>query len=462
MAISSSAVWEVRTTGDDANGGFYVSGGTDYSQQDSAQLSVTDGVTNGTTTVTSATGGFTAAMIGNGINIAGTIRQITARTDTNTITVDATVAAASGQTMKVGGALASPGMAAGKATACNTIWWKSGTYSATIASTNVAGGCVSLTGGSGVTAASYLRGYHTTRWSLTTGPTATDIANKPVLQASGISTATLIAAAGNFSVIDNVCADGASLTAIRGVSVTGASSTGVRLKGINCTNTGVFASGTNVDLYFAEASGCSTQPAISVTDCRMYCLVAHDNTSTGIYLDGVSTSTTASHLLSYNNSGASSVGINANNNRAEIINCTAYNNGSDGFRWAVANPAAAINCLSYGNGAYGFNCSSGTAMIRLFNCAAGSNVSSPANNLSGPQEGFVTLTGDPFTNAASGDFSLNNTAGADCRAAGIPGVFPGGTTIGYPDIGAAQYADAGGPGGGKPRILSASRIGGVR
>lgn len=60
--------------------------------------------------------------------------------------------------------------------------------------------------------------------------------------------------------------------------------------------------------------------------------------------------------------------------------------------------------------------------------------------------GDIALTEEPCNNPAGGDFGLNNTAGggAACRAAGSPGAFPGGTTIGYPDIGAVQHQDAAG------------------
>lgn len=54
----------------------------------------------------------------------------------------------------------------------------------------------------------------------------------------------------------------------------------------------------------------------------------------------------------------------------------------------------------------------------------------------------ISLTGDPFTNAASEDFTLNNTAGAGaaCRAASD-------LWGGYLDIGAVQHQDSGGGGG---------------
>jgi hypothetical protein len=53
MAFLSPAVWEVRSTGAAANGGAFdaTSGtpGTDFSQQDAAQIAYTDMVIDGTT-----------------------------------------------------------------------------------------------------------------------------------------------------------------------------------------------------------------------------------------------------------------------------------------------------------------------------------------------------------------------------------------------------------------------------
>lgn len=66
----------------------------------------------------------------------------------------------------------------------------------------------------------------------------------------------------------------------------------------------------------------------------------------------------------------------------------------------------------------------------------------------------ITLTGDPFADAANGDFTLNNTAGAGaaCRATGYPGITPGGT--GYIDIGALQHQDSGGTGSSEHSYVS--------
>src|SRR5690242_15560411 len=111
MAIGNTTCWRVRAGGSNTNGGGFdpaISGaGTDYTDQDAAQLSLTDIVTNGTTTVTSVTGGFTSAMIGNCLRITGdNYYFITARSSTNSITVDRATGTASGQTGHVGGAFA--------------------------------------------------------------------------------------------------------------------------------------------------------------------------------------------------------------------------------------------------------------------------------------------------------------------------------------------------------------------
>jgi len=118
-AIGATCVWEIRTTATagNLNGGGYTSGGTDYSQQDAAQLNLTDFATSGVgvTTLTTATGGFTSAMVGNiihltaGTNLLESWYEITAYTDTNTVTLDRaaddTIGAMSAATGYVGGAL---------------------------------------------------------------------------------------------------------------------------------------------------------------------------------------------------------------------------------------------------------------------------------------------------------------------------------------------------------------------
>lgn len=121
MALHADTIYEVRESGNNNNGGgFYNRNpGTsvDYSQQDSPQLAPADLATPGaaSTTLTSAAGGFTAAMVGNiiqilsGANFTAGFYEITVRTDTNTVTLDRSPTpggAGSGGVGNVGGALA--------------------------------------------------------------------------------------------------------------------------------------------------------------------------------------------------------------------------------------------------------------------------------------------------------------------------------------------------------------------
>lgn len=145
-AIGSTCVWEIRTTGASTGGGGYTSGGTDYSQQDAAQLNNTDFATSGigVTTLTSTTGGFTSAMIGNivhltaGTNLTVGWYEITAYTDTNTVTLDRVpddgVGGVSSATGYVGGALSLLEDFAWDGNDVedgHTIYLKAGTYTST-------------------------------------------------------------------------------------------------------------------------------------------------------------------------------------------------------------------------------------------------------------------------------------------------------------------------------------------
>ena len=115
----------------------------------------------------------------------------------------------------------------------------------------------------------------------------------------------------------------------------------------------------------------------------------------------------------------------------------------------------AEDCILTNNGAWGLLNSATLATFYLTNSAFWSNTSGTvsAGVSANIQSGTVTLSGDPYTGAASGDFRLNNTAGAgaSCRGAGIgtytqtAASYTG--TVSYPDIGAGQHQDAGGAAG---------------
>lgn len=141
MALQTGGVLELRDTGAATNGCYYdstiASAGTDYSQQDAAQASGTDGTCANNTTFVSVLGAFTAAMIGNGIYISGTnfttgLYVVTARASATSITLDrnpTTGVAASIGVYAVGGASTTPAVWAASLVPGNTVWVKKGTYS---------------------------------------------------------------------------------------------------------------------------------------------------------------------------------------------------------------------------------------------------------------------------------------------------------------------------------------------
>jgi hypothetical protein len=103
MAVLATAVWRVRPSGVNTNGGGYdpgISGAaTDYSRQNAAQATGTNGSTSGagsTTFTDSTAAAFTSAMVGNCIQIAsGTNFQagfyfVTAFTNANSVVLDRT------------------------------------------------------------------------------------------------------------------------------------------------------------------------------------------------------------------------------------------------------------------------------------------------------------------------------------------------------------------------------------
>src|ERR1700693_2557717 len=114
MSLSASTVWEVRPgVGSDTNGGGYVTGagGTDYSQQNSknssgSNISTTDGVGAGSTTITSALAAFTSAIVGNIIYFDGAWYEVVTFSNSTTIIVDRNTTSGSGKTLNIGGALA--------------------------------------------------------------------------------------------------------------------------------------------------------------------------------------------------------------------------------------------------------------------------------------------------------------------------------------------------------------------
>lgn len=459
--LSASVVWEARASGaSDNNGGGFVAGasGTDYSQQNAAQLTLTDLATTGVvTTLTSVTGGFTAQMVGDiihivsGTNFTAGFYQITVFTNSNTVTLDRapTTAAGVGGTGSVGGALATLGTLSGAMVASNKAF-VTGAFTSTTTTTFAQ----TVTPAAG-TAPTDITGYGVTRGD---GTHAT-------LTLSGAGTITGVLASGLGFFIKQLDVDCGSITASTAFQIKGDSRL-YQCKANNFTTDGVIITGGNFnsveECEITGGTSAATSGAISIgtasSNLVARCYI-HDNVCPGIVT--AADVRIISNLIT-NNTGASSDGIRCID-QALIFSNTIHGNGRHGiFHNATADYANAwLNNILTNNGGYGISGSSGTALParatydgNVYGGGASANTSG-ARNLMDSVTGIygvnpytnvrdVTLSVSPYVGPTSGgtaNFALNDVPGGGqaCRRAGSPGTFPGlATTVGYLDMGAVQ------------------------
>lgn len=446
MALSAAVVLEVRNGGSDTNGGGFKKGasGTDWSQQTAAQYSVTDGVTNGTTTITSATANFGTDVVGNLISVSGgtgSVTQgwyeITARASTTSITVDRStgLTAGTGVTLKIGGALASPGQAGAIATVAGMttfIKYNATPYTVTSASTNIAAGCVS-----GTDSTAYV-GYDTTRSLYNLD------ANRPTIKLNaGVTSAIIFTNLNAQYLLQSVILDANSQTTSQCVKSSGEF---FYVKAMNATTAGIIQNTNTARAVLCEVTACTSTPMqVNISE---WC-VCHDNTlssptNAGAFTVSGTPSGTFINCLSYNNNCDGFLGGNA-------FNCVAYGNGGAGFNAQNSICVLYVNCIAEANTTYGFRVNAG--QISMLNCATYNNTTARFGNISSGVQWSdlnpITGSGSFFTNAGSQNFTLNNTAGAgaSARAAGFPTSFPVPSMNNYLDAGALQHQDPAGGNG---------------
>jgi hypothetical protein len=394
----------------------------DYSQQTTAQFAPTTFSSPSSSAGTTMNWtGATWAMKGNGITIPTGITnatagsyQITASTPGTSITLSSnwnsgSVTSGAG-TVYIGGAFASIGQAGAVWTNGMTLMlmYSATNYTSTSATGNVSGGCF---GTGAVTGAIY--GWATSRCTMNVD------ANMPYVTASGISTFVLFNCNGA-SILSNVIVDAASLTSGQCVGKM------VCYRCILKNQTLITAQPTSC--IFCQITGWT----VTMTCSCSWCEVFSNTVAAGILTPAASAVLT--DCLVYNNTG---IGINYNGNGCFVSNCVAYNNTLAGFSSGGGSARVLANCVSAMNGGAGYaSGNTGPAGDIYFNCASYGNTS--GNTLPGNNQGFITLTGNPFNNPSGGDFSLNNTSGAALKAIGFPTTFPAGVTKNYSDLNAVQ------------------------
>jgi hypothetical protein len=471
MAFSSTTGWGVDpSAGSDTNGGGWdpASSGTNYANQSSPQVTYTDLVIDASTStkITSAANPFTSVHVGNIINITSgtgfTVQRVQIVSVTsNVATCDKSVGStsSSGGHGVLGGSLQTITEAQTLSVLGNTINIKS---SATVTITTV----LTVPNAN----MSYV-GYQTNWADGGTRPTITTSTNSVDIFKNASSSV-------KDTVFDNLVLTTTAGTPGNGISAASANWTGVTLR--NCKLSG-FARGCYGDnggseffmlglqLYNTEITSCSTAGVQCQEACFFGCYV-HGNSGDG----WVSSATTANggnarsvimwSIFSGNNHGAKL--STASGAALFVFDSVFYNNSSDGIDVTGTFSEytfGMVNTILYDNGGWGLNIESGSAQLYPsfnFNNAYGANTSGNSSNSVPLGSGSVTLSGNPFTNAGSGNFALNSTsgAGAACKAAGFPGAIGGSGSTGNVDIGAVQ--SAGGSSGGL--ITNPGMTGGMR
>lgn len=440
-------MYEVRPAGSANNGAGFnasrVNAGADYSQQVAAQLTATDLACANSTTLTSATGGFTALMVGNLIHItAGTnftagFYEITAFTSATTVTLDrnpTTGSSASSGTGRLGGAVAS---------------------TATIATVLVPGNVVHLVGTTFTTAAALAFSVDATDGLPITyiGHVAarTDT-GQALITSTNAAAAQVIEVTGAGSILKGITVDGASLSA-RGIRV---NDYGVVLDGCegkNCTQHGVYVVSTGIQATVkrcrATANGASGTHSgfASETDTAVFDRCeSYLNLGYGFY--GILCSPLWLNCIADGNA-LSGFYVGGNNDAVRMVACSSVGNTQDGLRVDSASLIGGLvrNNIFATNTGYGIKSSSidysaNAQLAVIFETNAFYANTAGARLLMPTGTDDITLTADPFTDATGRDFSLNliEGGGLELRATGVPGEIglrsDPSPSIGYSDVGA--------------------------
>ncbi len=433
-------------------------------------ISAADAVTAGTTTITSVSANFSAAIVGNIVYVTGGTGAIAAAryqvvtfTNASTIIVDRStgLSAGTGATLNIGGAEDSLATALLANTAGNIIFIKATgtlTTSATFSLNNNQTPSATLP-------MNQIVGYYATRGdcdNLVTPCTA-----RPTLQAITNSNINILGGANAGWNLRNLILDCNSLANCQGVATNYYSNAFnlkiMNFKGVNgyAANGGSNAS-TITDSEVTGGSGCTAAIAFDSALGGVHRNWVHDNSCTGI---SITNSTAVTFNLVTNSTGASSDGITSNqaSRGLNILNNTVYKPGRhcvDVAQGELVMPGNIRNniCVSPGQSGTGYclvgGNVAGTPAMPWWDgnaCFVGTgtgnrhfaddttvnpiNAAAPyVNTLD------IPLGADPFTNAAGNDYTLNKVVngGALLQGTGTPGNLPGIAQLGYVDLGALQ------------------------
>lgn len=415
----------------------------DYSQQAAAAFTGTDGTAAGSgSTLSSATIVFEGHMVGNVVRItAGTnataghhvITSVAAGVATfnNAVTTGAT----SNTTIYVGGALLSLGYCGAIQIAGTSVWVKySATpYAATSTSSNASvGRYVSPTGSA--SAINRLQGYDAVRGDET--------GNRPEFKwdvNAGFGAGLLALGANTIARNFTINGNKANRTGTRGIDLGAAGTCLVNVKVFDCAGGGIM-SAANVDIINCEQTGCVAATNTGSGSARWWYCYIHDNTLNIT----VSTGTQMFYGCIFDTNGAANI---SSTGASYVIatNCIFYGTTGSGVDFTAApNTAIFQNCVFESNSTYGVSASGTYPQVRFLNCAFYNNTTGKYQNMSSFQStGEIAASATVFTDAANGNFKLNNAAGGALKSGGYPSTFPGVTWASNVPIGAAPASSSG-------------------
>lgn len=474
MALNATVVWRVRAGGAATNGGGYdaaVSGaGTDYSDQDSPQLSITDLTSTASTTVTSALSTFTSAMVGNILRIAsGTgattgYYMITAYVSASQITLDRVSGTYTAGVAKVGGAFAAINQFA-----------NGGSGTQPTLTTPLAAGHTIYVRGAGTDDPS-TADYTVTNYLQFPSGDATSGAiswigynGRPridcdalcmhILTAHKIQNFKFVPQNENNNTNGLIKANGQSVVPVTAVTNVYIDANGKNLVGIDCSFV------TNCKFVNTGGTTASTLPAIQNLNNPTYTGLIAGNFISSWRGVGIKSNTSSANIVNNiitNTKGTTSNAMivcatPAQGFGQQIMGNTLFGGSGDGIY--LTNSAdflqiTILNNIVMSCTGYWLNVVTGNATLNErsrplidYNCYNGNGNSNAAANLNA---GAHDVTGDPlFTSAAGLDFTLGSSS--PCKGTGWPGVaWPGAATTtqtqGYIDMGAIQRQESAGGG----------------
>lgn len=500
MAIGATAVWEVRSsaTAGNVNGGFYTSGGTDFSQQDAAQFSTTTATTSGAGAVI-LWAAAASSMVGNGLRIVSGTNftsgwyEITSVSVGVSVTVDRNCCTGAGSNgvINVGGAMSlnsSDDALWESFVAGNTVWIKNGSYTQ--------GGSISMAAAGGASSPIAIKGYNSTRGDDPVGTSRPLITQSTNTISSGTNvdyynirftgTAATCFTLGTSSKVVNCRFENTSTTASR-VAFNGATDTlmvrceaisyrgiaissNTNLAVIGCyvhdSDVGVRGNGTGGVCFYSDTivEGCVTAAIqfsaanvgrVVIQNCTLY--GAANKLGTGVSLaTGVTDIAIMNTIISgfvtgVNHADVQTVGLDLNNcfnnNTTNATNWTISSTSitTDPSFTSVAQvtgTAATTSGSVLTDGSKTFVTSGVVAGDYLY-LVSGTGITAGVYGITAVTETTLTLDIAPGTNATADKVYQVTTGhnfgiGTNPKAVGIPALMPGGYVTSYKDMGAVQ------------------------